>query len=128
MKITNQPSNAGESVDERVQRAIEEVKLNIIKEEIKRMDPLLHVNSKVFRIAVVLMTAVSRGTADIDELVTLTKYSRGFITTISDGMRASGLWTNDGICTDFFFDGDAISPRLWIACLAATGLAVINFS
>ena len=128
MQIGKQSSNANESVDERIGRAIEEVKLNIIKEEIKRMDPLLHVNSKVFRTAVVLMAAASHGTVDVGELAAFTKYSRPFIAKISDGMRASGLWTDVAVCADFFFEGDAISPRLWLGCLAASGMVELHFS
>jgi hypothetical protein len=90
------------------------------------MDPKLPGNSPTFRTAVILLAAASLGIVDIDHLVAFTKYSRPFIAEISRGMRASGLWTDDTVCTEFFFEGDAISPMLWVGCLAAHGVVAVS--
>jgi hypothetical protein len=96
MQIGKQSSNANESVDERVHRAINQTLLNVIKEELHRMDPLLPRNNATFRTAVVLMVAASLGLTDVDHLVAFTNYPRPVVAKISDEMRASGLWTDDG--------------------------------
>ena len=83
------------------------------------MDPQPPRNTATFRTAVVLVVAATLSVTDVDHLAAFTNYSRPFVAEISDGMRASGLWTDDGVCTEFFFEGDTISARLWVGYLAA---------
>jgi hypothetical protein len=72
------------------------------------------------------MAAACLGLTDIDGLDALTQYSRSLVAEISDGMRASGLWTDGAVCREFFFEGDQISPRLWVGCLVAAEVAVVS--
>jgi hypothetical protein len=126
MRTRKQSSRANESVEDLLQRAINKTLLTVIKEEVQRMDPLLPRHGPAFRTAVILMAAACLGLTNIDSLVALTQYSRSFVVEISDGMRASGLWTDGAVCREFFFEGDQISPRLWVGCLVAAEIAVVS--
>jgi len=76
MQIEKQSGNTNESVDERIERAIEEMLLVVIKGEVHRMDPRLPRNTATFRIAVVLLVAATLGLTDVDQLAAFTNYSR----------------------------------------------------
>ena len=61
------------------------------------------------RTAVVLFAAMVGGTK-VASLADLTGYPEEFISAISLNMREAGLWEEDGVCYEHWFEGDFIKP------------------
>ena len=62
-----------------------------------------------YRTAVVLFAAMVEGTK-VSRLTALTGYPKEFIAAISLNMREAGLWVEDGVCYEHWFEGDLVNP------------------
>ena len=62
-----------------------------------------------FRTVVLLFAALAEGT-NPESLTVLTGYPPEFVAEISFLARNAGLWVNDGVCYDNWFERDKIKP------------------
>src|SRR5690242_8241248 len=62
-----------------------------------------------FRSAVVLIAALVEGT-NIEHLTALTGYPREFVADISFRAKSAGLWVDDQVCYEHWFEGDSVKP------------------
>lgn len=98
-----------------------EDQLAIMKTRVHRLDPAIRPGKIAFKVAVVVLAAafISTGT---EELVAFTAYPRNFIKRISQRMRASGLWADDGVISDWLDQNGRWYPeRFWLHVLIAEG-------
>jgi len=77
-----------------------------------------------YRTAVVLIAAMGVG-PNVSRLTDLTGYPQEFIAAISFNMREAGLWAEDGVCYEHWFEGDLIRDvALWLDVMVAQGRLV----
>jgi hypothetical protein len=107
-------------------RATSEFLLEHVKLGIQELRPELDPESPMFRTAVILMSAAYCVGPHVDLIVQFTGYSIAFVGDISDRMRAYRLWSEEKVCTDYWFNGDTISAVFWVDCLLAAGLAYVE--
>jgi len=100
---------------------LEHVKLVVIGN-----DPDLGPESPRFRVAVVLLAAALVAGLSVGLLVRFTGYSMTFVAGIAHRMSASGLWSDDKVCTDRWFAGDHLTGAFWTDCLVAEGLMYVE--
>jgi len=79
-----------------------------------------------YRTLVVLFAAMVEGT-NVGRLTDLTGYPKEFIAAISLNMREAGLWVEDGVCYEHWFEGDLIK-RVDVCCdvMVALGKLIIQ--
>jgi hypothetical protein len=99
----------------------EHVKLGILE-----LDPDLDPQSQKFRTAVILMAAAYMVGPRIDLLLSFTGYPLPFVAEISRRMRENDLWSDDGVATDGWFEGDKVAVGFWLDCLVAEGLVYVE--
>jgi hypothetical protein len=97
-----------------------EVKAGILKLD-PAQDPELDPETPEFRAAVILIAAAFLLGPNVDLLVSFTHYSRTFVETVADRMRAYGFWVDGEVRTDEWLEGDKITGVFWAHCLAAIG-------
>ena len=87
-------------------------KLKFVKETVKECFGLAqeHEDDTAFRSAVVLIAAFVEG-ANIERLTALTGYPPEFVADISLRARSAGLWVNEQVCYEHWFEGDIIRPQ-----------------
>ena len=74
-----------------------------------------------YRTLVVLFAAMVEGT-NVCRLTDLTGYPKEFIAAISLNMWKAGLWVEDGVCYENWFEGDLIRPVcIWSDVMVAQG-------
>jgi hypothetical protein len=107
---------------------ITEFFLEHVKIGIRELDPAIDPESPGFRTAVVLMAAAFVVGPHVDLLVQFTGYSMTFVANIARRMRAYELWSDDEVCTEYWFEGDRITAAFWFwsDCLVADGLLRID--
>jgi hypothetical protein len=92
--------------------------LDTIMDEILQVDPDL----ECYAAAAVLVAAALLGSPDINSLVQVTGYSRGFIEPISRLMHASGLWSDGHVeCDHWLVDGNWSKHNVVLDVLVAEG-------
>lgn len=97
--------------------------LEDIKVTIQELDPHVDPTSRRFRTAVILMAATFVVGPRVDLLVEFTGYPMMIVAGIAGRMRACGLWSDDGVDTDGWFEGDKIKDLyFWVHRLVADGL------
>ena len=84
-------------------------KLKFVKETLKEYFPSTEEDDRGFRIAVVLFVAMAEGT-NIENLTALTGYPPEFVADISSRARSAGLWVDEGVCYEHWFEGDMVKP------------------
>jgi hypothetical protein len=62
-----------------------------------------------FQGAVVLIAALVAGT-NVENPTVLTGYPREFVAHISFRARSAGLWVNERVCYEHWFEGDSVKP------------------
>jgi hypothetical protein len=92
-----------------------------LKKLIRELDPEMNPESADFRTAAILLAAAYLVGPDVDRLVQFTGYSRTFVADIAQRMRAYGLWSDDGVRTDHWWNGDQIAVAFWLDCLVGDG-------
>jgi hypothetical protein len=92
-----------------------------VKLGIQELDPDLDPQSQGIRTAVTLMAAAYMVGPRIDLLVAFTGYPLPYVAEISRRMRANGLWSDVGVSTVGWFEGDRVTGVFWADCLVADG-------
>ena len=100
--------------------------LNVIKEEVRRLDPKLRSDELGFQAAVILMAAALVKGPNTEPLASFTGYPTGVVADISKRMHEAGLWENGTVKTDHWFDGDKWTVGFWADTLVAEGLVVTH--
>jgi hypothetical protein len=100
--------------------------LEHVKLGIQELDPDLDPKSQEFRTAVILMAAAYMVGPRIDLLVAFTGYPLPYVAEISRRMRANGLWSDVGVSTAGWFEGDRVTGVFWADCLVADGLVHVG--
>jgi len=100
--------------------------LEHVKLGIQELDPDLDPKSQEFRTAVILMAAAYMVGPRIDLLVAFTGYPLPHVAEISRRMRANGLWSDVGVSTAGWFEGDRVTGVFWADCLVADGLVHVE--
>jgi hypothetical protein len=78
-------------------------------------------DDSVYRTAIVLFAAMAYGTG-VTRLSEVTGYPKEFIATISLNMREAGIWAEDEVCYEHWFDGDSIRRApIWCDVMVAQG-------
>lgn len=98
-------------------------RLDVIKQEIRNLDPELKEHDRGFRIAVVLMAAAFVTGPDVERLSDFTGYA-GLVADISKRMHQARLWESGVVRSDHWFDGDKWTPAFWADVLVAEGSIV----
>jgi hypothetical protein len=99
---------------------MEDLTLEQIKSEVRHLDPALKEDHPAFSTAVVLIAAAFAVGPEIDELVLFTGYPEAIISEIARRMRASGLWSEQGVETEHWFRGDdSWTAGIWADALVA---------
>src|SRR5580692_5948922 len=122
--------NSSQSLKKRYARKdmpmINKFLLEYIKLAIQELDPGLDPQCEDFRTAVVLMTAAYIVGPRTDLLVAFTGYPLPYVAEISRRMRGNGRWTNDGVSTAHWFEGDRFTGVFGADCLVAEGLVRVD--
>jgi hypothetical protein len=100
------------------------VDLDVIKEEISRMDPELETDEHAFQVAVVLMAAAFVTGPNTQRLSAFTGYPASMIADISKRMHQARLWESGTVKTDHWFDGDNWTVGLTLDRFVAEGMCV----
>jgi len=107
---------------------MEEGTLDVIKEEIRKLDPGLESDDEhAFQTAVVLMAAAFVTGPNTLRLSVFTGFPASLIADISKRMHRAGLWESGIVETDHWFDGDKWTPGFWADTLVADGSLVTQF-
>ena len=98
--------------------------IDVIKQEVQKLDPSLDQNDFGFRAAVVLMAAAFVTGPNVENLAAFTGYPLSLVTEISDRMHQAGLWRDGAVNSDHWFRGEKWTQGIWTDCLVAAGLMV----
>lgn len=90
-----------------------------VRGEVAQLDRNLHRNSKTYKTAVVLLSALFVGQDD-DALADFTRYDRAFVSLITERMKENSLWS-DGKFICNWMDEEAGSVAFWCDVLVAEG-------
>ncbi len=117
--------NSSESLKKRYARkdmpTISKFLLEYVKLGIHELDPDLDPQSEDFRSAVILMSAAYIVGPRINLLVAFTGYPLPYVAEISRRMRRNGRWSDDGVSTAGWFEGDRFTGVFGVDCLIAVG-------
>ena len=98
------------------------VSVDVIKKEVQLLDPTLDQNDFGFRAAVVLMSAAFVTGPDTGSLAAFTGYPASLVAEISGRMYQTGLWRDDAVMSDHWFDGEKWTVGIWTDSLVAEGV------
>jgi hypothetical protein len=99
-----------------------------LKTGIRELDPEMDPESADFRTAAILLAAAYFVGPHVGRLVQFTGYSMKFVADIAQRMRACGLWSDEGVRIDHWWDGDRITGTFWADLLVAEGLVYVERS
>jgi hypothetical protein len=102
-------------------------RLDVINDEIRRLDPGLETDEHAFQVAVVLMAAAFVTGPDMKRLSIFTGFAAWMIADISKRMYQAGLWESGKVEADHWFDGDKWTGGFWVDVLVAEGLLMTKF-
>ena len=98
--------------------------MEMIKEEIRTLDPELRGDDPLYQTLAVLMAAAFVTGPVTDRLSSFTGYSPGLVADISRRMHNAGRWKDGTVETDHWFDGDNWAPGFYTDTLLAEGQLV----
>lgn len=100
-------------------------RLDVIKEEVQRIDPELDKDDDEFQTAVVLMAAAFVTGPHTESLAAFTGYPGHLVADISRRMHKSGLWAHGVVKSDHWIDSNNNwTYGFWTDCLVAEGLVL----
>jgi hypothetical protein len=101
--------------------------LDVIKDQIRQLDPELETDEHAFQVAVVLMAAAFVTGPNTKRLSAFTGLPASMIADISKRMHQAGLWENGVVDANDWFDGDKWTAGFWVHTLVADGSLVTQF-
>lgn len=93
------------------------------EEMVQELEPTLLPTDDGFKEAALLLASTSIGT-DVDELAAFTGYDRAFISKCAEYLRASGVWTEDGMLAADWWDEEMGTIAFWLDVNIAQGFIV----
>ena len=97
-------------------------KLEVITDEVRRLDPDLDPSDSEFQLAVILMAAAFVTGPNTDQIASFTGYHPQIVADVSKRMHEAGLWEDGVVKCDHWFDGDKWTAGLWCDTLVGEGL------
>lgn len=96
-------------------------KLEVITDEVRRLDLELDPSDSGFQLAVILMAAAFVTGPDIERIASFTGHPRQMVADVSRRMHEAGLWEKGVVKSDYWFQGDKWTAGLWCDTLVAEG-------
>jgi hypothetical protein len=97
-----------------------------LKAGVRELDPELDPESADFRTAAILLAAAYFVGPDVDRLVHFSSYPITFVADIAQRMRTYGLWSDEGVRVDHWWNGNRITGAFWTDCLVASGVLQVG--